>query len=187
MDLIKWVNDNQGFVMSILTLVYVVATIIIMYYNRKTIREMQITREEESRPYVFIYLDKDPRDEWFYLRIRNYGKVGARIEKVVISPALKLQNNGEISEILKEVILAPNQTIELIIGSHKKETSENNYKVDFEYANLTNKKIYYEKYTLIIQYSHFMGYTETSGSNLTPTENSLRNIANHLDTIRRKI
>lgn len=187
MDLIKWFNDNQGFVISTLTLVYVIATMIIMRYNQRTIKEMQITREEESRPYVFIYLDKDPRDEWFYLRIRNYGKMGARIEEVNICPTLKLQNNGDISEILKEVILAPNQTIELIIESHKKETSKNDYKVDFKYSNLTNKKVYYEKYTLIIQYSRFMGYTEASASNLTPTENSLRNIADHLDTIRRKI
>ena len=60
--MIDWLNANQGFAMSVLTLVYVAATIIIVIYNRKTIKEMKDAREEESRPYVFVYLDKDPRD-----------------------------------------------------------------------------------------------------------------------------
>ena len=36
--MVDWLNDNQGFVRSVLTLVYVVATIVIVIYNRKSIR-----------------------------------------------------------------------------------------------------------------------------------------------------
>lgn len=51
--MVNWLNSNQGFFMSILTLVYVMATIIIVIYNRKSIQELQKTREEESRPYIY--------------------------------------------------------------------------------------------------------------------------------------
>ena len=52
--MIDWLNSNQGFVMSILTLVYVLATIIIVIYNRKAIQELQKTREEESIIFVVL-------------------------------------------------------------------------------------------------------------------------------------
>ena len=37
---IHWLNNNQGFVMCLLTFVYVVTTIVIVYYNKKSIKEM---------------------------------------------------------------------------------------------------------------------------------------------------
>lgn len=89
--MIGWLNSNQGFVMSILTAVYVIATIVIVIYNRKSIKEMQRTREEESRPYVFAYLHKDPRDMCFYLRVKNFGKTGARINSFDISPIQRIE------------------------------------------------------------------------------------------------
>ena len=51
---IHWLNNNQGFVMCLLTFVYVVATIVIVYYNKKSIKEMIKTREEDNRPYVLL-------------------------------------------------------------------------------------------------------------------------------------
>lgn len=68
--IVNWLNSNQGFAMSILTLVYVVATIVIVIYNRKSIKELQKTREEESRPYIFAYLHRDPRDFHFSFRVK---------------------------------------------------------------------------------------------------------------------
>lgn len=59
---IHWLNNNQWFVMCLLTFVYVVATIVIVYYNKKSIKEMIKIREEDNRPYVFANLEKDPRD-----------------------------------------------------------------------------------------------------------------------------
>jgi hypothetical protein len=84
--MINWLNNNQGFTMSVLTLVYVLATIVIVIYNRKSIRELQKTREEESRPYIFACLHRDPRDVYFYFRIKNYGKTGGEIESIIVSP-----------------------------------------------------------------------------------------------------
>ena len=58
MCIINWLNENQGFAMSLLTLIYAIATVVIVSYNRKTIKEMRESRESETRPYIFVYLQK---------------------------------------------------------------------------------------------------------------------------------
>lgn len=186
--MINWLNTNQGFVMSLLTLIYVIATLIIVHYNRKTIREMKNSREAESRPYVFIYLDKDPRDMCFFVRIRNYGKSGAKINHVSITPNLKLYDNGLPENFLENVILAPSQTLEFIVLEEKEETMENDYSVSIQYSSIAeSKRQYSEEYMLTIQYAHQMGYTDNSHSNLSDEANALRNISNQLDSMRRKL
>ena len=74
--------------MCLLTFVYVVATIVIVYYNKKSIKEMIKTREEDNRPYVFANLEKYPRDRFFTLKIKNYGKLSAKINKIEIEPKI---------------------------------------------------------------------------------------------------
>lgn len=111
---IEWLNNNQGFTMTLLTLIYVLATIIIVYYNRKSIKEMQQSREEDSRPYIFAHLHKDPRDLCFYLRIKNHGKTIARIENISISPILKLVDNNSIENLMKDVILVQDSYCNLL-------------------------------------------------------------------------
>ncbi|MFA6940498.1 MAG: hypothetical protein WCQ54_05870 [Clostridiaceae bacterium] len=187
-ELVNWLNNNQGFAMSVLTLVYVVATIIIVIYNRKSIKELQNTREDESRPYIFAYLHKDPRDICFSLRIKNYGKTGAKIENIEIAPILKFANNKNVGEFLNNVILAPNQMLQFILLERNKETALKTYDVTISYYPTNNcKKLYEEKYSLITQYSAQMGYTDSNTSGLSEEENALKNIANYLDSIRNKI
>ena len=186
--MIDWLNANQGFAMSVLTLVYVAATIIIVIYNRKTIKEMKDAREEESRPYVFVYLDKDPRDLCFYLRIRNYGKSGARLNSVSITPSLKLCDEAMPENFLENVILAPSQTLEFIVLEKKDETLKSDYSISLRYETTgSNKKEYSDEYRLTVQYAHQMGYTDNKQSNLRGEANALRNIASHLDSMRRKM
>lgn len=188
MNFINWLNENQGFVMILLTLVYVVATVIIVLYNRKTIMEMQEAREAESRPYVFAYLDKDPRDLRFYLRFKNYGKSGAKLNMVSISPILKFYHDAEPQNFLRNVILAPSQTLEFLLFEQKEETLKNDYAINLQYSSVgDSQKQYHEEYTLIIQYICQMGYTEIKKNNLSDEANALRNIARHLDSMRRKL
>ena len=174
--------------MSLLTLIYVIATVIIVLYNRKTIKEMKEGREAESRPYVFVHLDKDPRDLCFYLRVKNYGKSGAKLENVTITPNLNLYGTVLPATFLKNVILAPSQTLEFIVLEKKEETMKNDYTVNLQYVSVDNgKKIYQDEYTLTLQYAHQMGYTDNKQGNYSDEANALRNIANHLDSMRRKI
>ncbi len=185
--MINWLNSNQGFVMSILTLVYVLATIVIVIYNRKSIHELQKTREEESRPYIFAHLHRDPRDMCFYLRVKNYGKTGGIIDKISITPHLKFCGEKDVGEFLNNVILAPNQLLHFIILEKHGETSDKDYEVEIQYHQTNDNKTFKEKYTLLLQYSSEMGYTNSTKSNYSNEENALQSIANYLDSIRNKI
>ena len=40
MNIVQWCNDNQGFVMAFLTLIYVIATVLILVSNRKSTKIM---------------------------------------------------------------------------------------------------------------------------------------------------
>lgn len=174
--------------MSLLTLVYVVATIVIVIYNRKSIREIEKTREEESRPYIFAHLHKDPRDLCFYLRVKNYGRTGGKVESIDISPSLKFVDSKNIGEFLNNVILAPDQMLQFIVLERNEETSKETYNVNLRYHQTNNtEKVYEESYSLLTQYSTLMGYTDNKKSTLSETDNALRNIANYLDSIRNKM
>ena len=84
MKLIETLNNNQGAVMVLLTSIYVVATIVIVMLNKRSIDEMKLSREEESRPYIFASLTFVPREtKQCYLVLTNYGKTGARIKNSV--------------------------------------------------------------------------------------------------------
>ena len=41
MSIVQWCNNNQGFVMAFLTLIYVIATVLILASNRKSTKIMQ--------------------------------------------------------------------------------------------------------------------------------------------------
>lgn len=187
-ELINWLNVNQGFVMSLLTCVYVLATIIIVIYTRKSIKQIEISREEESRPYIFINLHKDPRDNWFSLRIKNYGRTGGRIISISILPNLKYIDENNIEEFLKDAVLAPNQLIQCGVLNEKKDIYDNEYRVSIEYISTYNgTKVYKEEYKITTQYASQMAYVDASNSGLSPEVNQLKSIAGHLDSIRNKL
>lgn len=88
-ELILWMNDNNGFVMAVLTFVYVIATIFICIFNgrsasatRKQTEEAQRQFEESNRAKViprFITLE----GQLYCLAFHNIGKTMA--EKLVIN------------------------------------------------------------------------------------------------------
>ena len=188
MNIIQWLNDNQGFVMSLLTLIYVLTTVVIVLYNRKTIKEMQESREAESRPYIFIYLDLDPRETNFRLRVKNYGKSGGKIEMVSFDPNPIFLSDVKPENIMKDVVFAPLQSVDIMLKERKTETIKCEYRVKLHYSSVSeNKKVYKEEYVLVMQYAGQMGYSEHKKSKLSDEANALTNIASHLDYIKRKV
>lgn len=55
-DMINWLNQNQGFVMGILTFVYVLATIVICLFNGKTVRANNKQIQKQVIPRLTINL-----------------------------------------------------------------------------------------------------------------------------------
>jgi len=186
--MIDWLNTNQGFVMSLLTMVYVVATIIIVVFNRKTIKEMKDSREAESRPYVFIYLDKIPRETHCFLRIKNYGKSGAQLNDVSITPNLTFNKGALPRDFLSSVILAPSQSLEFLVFDVKDEILENSYTVHLQYMSVDgNKKQYKDDYILLMNYIPQLGYIGGGPTDLSSEAKELQRIGNQLDSIKHKL
>lgn len=182
---IIWLNTNQGFVMCLLTFVYVVATIVIMYYNKKSINEMAKSREEDSRPYVFANLERDPRDRSFTFKVKNHGKSSAKIIRMEINPNIKFIHEKDAS-FLSGVIISPGQVIPFLIPKESKEMMDCLYKILIDYESLAGKK-YHEEYNIVLSYSREMGYSDTTKSNLTNAENQLYNISANLEKINNKL
>lgn len=189
LDIINWLNSNQGFVMIVLTIVYVLATIIIVIYTRKSIQQSELTREEESRPYIFANLHKDPRDLWFSLRIKNYGKTGAKIKSISITPTVKLNYDKDVSEMLNNIVMAPSQLMQVGIMNKKEEIYKiENFTVTIKYSPTYNlKKEYDESYEISSIFAKGLSYEKTTRNNKNIIENELINISQYLDSIRNKL
>jgi len=53
-EMINWLNQNSGATIAILTAVYVIATMIIVIYYHKTVKEMEYARKQEIKPQIAI-------------------------------------------------------------------------------------------------------------------------------------
>ena len=81
---LHWINTNAGAVNAILTFVYVISTIIIVYYNRISIKEIQMTRKLQTMPDVNVSIETEKKAVYFV--IRNTGnstayKINIKISK----------------------------------------------------------------------------------------------------------
>ncbi|MDK2858069.1 MAG: hypothetical protein PWQ89_1188 [Verrucomicrobiota bacterium] len=127
--MIDWCNTNQGFVMAVLTLVYVIATIAIVLLarhsnkiaqaNLKTLVDLE---REKSRPLIDV--DLVPDSVFLSLHVSNRGLTPAYDVKFSINPSLAyLEGNGQSTPlgILDDGLasLAPGSTTKTLIGSFK--------------------------------------------------------------------
>lgn len=185
MDIVEFLNSNQGAVIACLTFVYVIATLVIVYFNKKSIDEMKATREEEIRPYVFAYLAFVPRErQRCTLVLKNYGKSGARITAFNISPGLNLVHGESDCSFLEKMILAPGQSIRLLAIDPDKNIHEKQFSVHISYESLDKAKNFMEDHALMQQYIAESGCADRNQSGCDKWENALINISNSLDTIK---
>jgi len=100
MDWITWSNNNQGFVTAmltlalvLLTLIYVITTVIIALLNLKTTktgeRSLNLFTESEKnriRPYVIFNIFTE--NQAAYATLKNYGLTVATSIKISVNPKL---------------------------------------------------------------------------------------------------
>lgn len=98
-----WANANQGFVMAILTLVYVVATIVIAAFslqaNRTAKAQLSFATALEHarlRPYIGFTIEVRGGTVWAVLR--NTGLSGAFDVKISVEPRLERNIGGRMRE-----------------------------------------------------------------------------------------
>lgn len=156
--MVKWFNLNQGFMMAILTFVYVITTIGILLSSKKSNKLLRESIARSTRPFVII--DFYPKDNLIYLRIKNTGVTPAIDismtfnEKVEICndtlnsiPFLKnipiLGSGIEIQLLMDDraLFMSKNESIEMITGkvSYKCLFSEK-----YEESIIINKHIFSE-------------------------------------------
>lgn len=118
-EIINWLNKNAGTTSAILTAVYVIATIIIIFYNHKTVNEMKYTRKQEIKPQIVLSFETR-RKGLLCLVVKNTGNSAAKNLKI------KLSNNWIDSLPRKQdmfrklsnasLILVPNQEFVFTLG-----------------------------------------------------------------------
>jgi|LSQX01.1.fsa_nt_gb hypothetical protein len=100
--MIGWLNDNQGAVMAILTLVYVVATIILVCLQRRTLTEIRIDRELREKPDVQLTVRITPAGLIMFA-LKNYGGSPAKDISVDFSESFVSALPPEVQERLEKI------------------------------------------------------------------------------------
>jgi len=91
MEVLKWINENNGLMMAILTLVYVIATVVIMLLTYQSIaigkrhlEHLDNLEKQRARPYVFFDIQCRERCIWGVLK--NIGVTPAIDVSVEVNP-----------------------------------------------------------------------------------------------------
>lgn len=94
-EIIKWCNLNNGFIMAVLTGVYVIATIVIAWIgarsnaiSQKSITTLNEIEQERSRPLVEVRLENEV--PWLTLKVANLGQTPAYDVRITTTPSLTL-------------------------------------------------------------------------------------------------
>lgn len=98
--MIKWLNENQGFVTALLTLVYVVATIfmaaMMVWTNRISRRNIETAIHlETQRIRPVVVFDIVPRRDCAYVILNNIGATPALDVEVKVTPTPKATVDAE--------------------------------------------------------------------------------------------
>jgi len=98
--IIDWCNNNQGFLMALLTAVYVIATISLVKIghqanaiSEKNISDIKNLEAERLKPLVEVRVESDI--PFLILRITNLGQTPAYAVRVETTPLIKAVMGGE--------------------------------------------------------------------------------------------
>ena len=208
MNMIDWLNNNSGFIMAILTFVYVIATILICYFNYKSAKATSDqTKEsykqfiENSRAHVVPKII-ELEGEMLCISFQNIGNDIA--EEVVIkvneSWLKKLETTATFPETAnklraikkKKLFLTVNQQMcyGLCISGNGyddfKILGESTLKVDISYKTLGN---YYEEhyempldsYNFLVNTSDYVRLTKKQIQEMKNTNKELKMISRTLN------
>lgn len=160
-----------------LAAISVVTVVITLKQNNKML-------ESNSRPYVVAYLVYQESPSHIYLCIKNFGNTSAIVKSLNIAPEISLHKKTS-NELMNGTMLAPNQQLHFLVLNEDKEKIINEnvfeFSVDITYQDCCTNKIYAETYKINMEYVMTVLSIEHSRTNLTPEQNSLRNIEKILD------
>jgi hypothetical protein len=128
--IIEWCNTNQGFLSGCLSLVYVVATICLVWLARRQLSRATEFERSRTRPFVIFDLILD--QPFVVAQVTNCGQRPARDVRIHITPRLQCVLGGEGSRPAEECaldimfieggvsMLAPGRTMTAVAGPWKR-------------------------------------------------------------------
>lgn len=105
--LIKWFNVNSGFILVILTGIYVLTTVGLLLSSHRLNKMTNRSMVMAIRPYVTI--DLFPDGDWIYLRIKNIGVLPARDIIISFDKDINMYLDKKLSNVVNNISgLGPN-------------------------------------------------------------------------------
>lgn len=150
LEIIDWINNNDGFFLVILTAVYVIATIIVVRKMSKSNdlaqRNIDVFIEienERNRP-VLIFSIELVRKVMVIAKVKNIGPSTASKVSIHTTPELKELETGEQIRFLSEQIpsLPPNAELSTVLGmydEYKKMYGDQVVSGHIEYFSIGNR------------------------------------------------
>ena len=153
MEIIDFLNEYNGFVISILTSILVLATIWYAWVTKRILKVNEQTHIETTRPYVLVSFEGV--DDGLEFKIKNFGKTAAYKTTILIDPPLdnidmllgeKLNKHFKYGHkpMLNQQFLPPDfeVTTVLQIGQEyvKNEELDRVFNIKIDYQNYEEKK-----------------------------------------------
>lgn len=169
-------------VLAILTLKYVNIT-------KRTLNEMEITREESSRPYVIVDYEVDEK-RFVHLYIENLGTTAAKKITIEMDSDVVLKNGKKAKDLIfdREIkYLVPNQRISTVlfptweIPEINGEYAER--KVLIKYYNSDSKKKYTDEYFISLKpYKHNLYFKKVTTEDIVKSLNDINKSLKQIST-----
>lgn len=202
-EMFEWLNMNQGAAITILTLVYVVATIVIVWKMRKSnylIREsndisrkaieqsMQFERQR-NRPYVIF--DLVVKNEMLCAKVTNIGRQPAYHVQIATDPEILRSLSGREVPVCfmerKIALLAPSREIDDfvdLVGNFLRKYAEITFNVELSYKDFKGET-YQQKDQISIGFLKTRMFTKEEDP-MKDIAKSLNKIAAYLEHTRKR-
>ncbi len=169
--MIAYLNQNQGFVLSVLTFVYVVATVVLVVIGTRqtnaAYRSLEFAREcEQRRNRPVILFDVRSDFPFYHAEIKNIGASQAINVSVILDEACKsglMEQTGFLETGLS--LVGPNCLFSVPIADEEELSAEKHnhcFSGQIHYADIYGQS-YSENFHIDLSYVLKMTYTETSG------------------------
>lgn len=177
MDASIIVNIILSILSFLLAAISVVTVVITLKQNNKML-------EASSKPYVVAYLVYQEAPSYIYLCIKNFGQTSAIVKSLKIEPEFSLHKKSS-NELMNDTMLAPSQQLHFLILNEDKDKIIHDdvfeFDVTIEYQDCCTNKLYKESYKMNMEYVMTVLSIDHSRTNLTPEQNSIRNIEKILE------
>lgn len=182
---IKWLNDNNGAVMALLTatmalmmFVYVFATLRIVKLSQKSMKQANLIEKSRVRPYVTFDIVVEPKYRSFYAVLRNSGISAACDVEISINPPISREMQNEdwgISFVENRIpFLAPDRELKDFIDvTHQFLSGDEERKYDVTVSYSDREGELYEERAVISLEHHRKAMS-------IGNENELKDIAKYL-------